>query len=199
MFINTPFILASKSKSRQKILKNNNLNFKQIKPTCNESYYKKKLLEEKKSPIKVSQELSKLKAKNISKTKKNILVVGSDTTISFKRKLVEKAKNMKDAKKKITMLSGNKHTIISSISVYYNTKLVWSNTEKTIVKMRKMKNKEVDDYLKKSGKKILSSVGCYLIEKEGPRIIESIKGDFFNVMGFPLFSFLIFLKKSYKK
>ena len=48
--------------------------------------------------------------------------------------------------------------------------------------------------IKKAGNKILSSVGCYLIEKEGPRIIESIKGDFFNVMGFPLFPFLLFLK-----
>lgn len=199
MFINTPFILASKSKSRQKILKNNNLNFKQKKPKCDESYYKKKFLKEKKSLLKVSQELSKLKAKNISKTKKNILVVGSDTIISFKKKLVEKAKNMKEAKEKIIMLSGKKHTIISSISVYYNAKLVWLNTEKTIVKIRKMKNNEIDDYLKKSEKKILSSAGCYLIEKEGPRIIESIKGDFFNVMGFPLFSFLIFLKKNYKK
>ena len=33
MVINTPFILASKSLSRKKILKNNGLKFIQIKPT----------------------------------------------------------------------------------------------------------------------------------------------------------------------
>ena len=44
-------------------------------------------------------------------------------------------------------------------------------------------------------RKILNSVGCYQLEKLGPNIIENIKGDFFNVMGFPLFPFLTFLKK----
>ena len=56
-------------------------------------------------------------------------------------------------------------------------------------------SKEIDDYLIKSGKQILDCVGCYQIEKAGPNIIENIKGDFFNVMGFPLFSFLLFLIK----
>ena len=48
-------------------------------------------------------------------------------------------------------------------------------------------------YLKAAGKQILSSVGCYQAEKLGPQIIKSIKGDFFNVLGFPLFPFLSFL------
>ena len=45
------------------------------------------------------------------------------------------------------------------------------------------------------GIKILNSVGCYQIEAGGANIIEGIKGDYFNVMGFPLFPFLNFLKK----
>ena len=45
----------------------------------------------------------------------------------------------------------------------------------------------------KTGKNILSSVGCYQVEKLGPQIIKSINGDFFNVLGFPLFPFLTFL------
>ena len=44
-------------------------------------------------------------------------------------------------------------------------------------------------------KNILSSVGCYQVERLGPQIIKSIKGDFFNVLGFPLFPFLTFLSK----
>lgn len=195
MFINTPFILASKSLSRKNLLKNNYLNFKQIKPTCNEEFYKKKLLKKKNPPDQIALELSKLKARSISQVKKNILVVGSDTIISFKGKLIKKAKNMVEAKEKIIMLSGKKHTIISAVSAYYNNELVWFSVEKTTVKLRKIKNKEIDNYLKKVGKQILSCVGCYQIEKGGPNIIENIRGDFFNVMGFPLFSFLFFLKK----
>ena len=195
MFINTPFILASKSLSRKKLLKNNNLNFRQIKPTCNEEAYKKELLKKKKSPAQVATELSKLKARSVGKHRKDILVVGSDTTISFGGRLIEKAKNMTEAKEKIRTLSGKTHTIESAASAYYNNKLVWSSVEKTTVKMRKINLEEADNYLKRSGKKILDSVGCYQIEKNGPNIIENIRGDFFNVMGFPLFPFLVFLKK----
>ena len=195
MVINTPFILASKSLSRRRILKNNNLNFKQIKPSCNEEKHKKKLLRRGDPPAKIALELSKLKAKSISKIKKNILVIGSDTIIFFKGGVVEKAKNMTEAKEKIRTLSGKTHTIESAASAYYNNKLVWSSVEKTTVKMRKINLEEADNYLKRSGKKILDSVGCYQIEKNGPNIIENIRGDFFNVMGFPLFPFLVFLKK----
>jgi len=199
MVINTPFILASKSLSRKKILKNNGLNFKQIKPTCNEEFYKKNLLKQKKSPTQIAKKLSTLKAKSISAIKRNILVLGSDTTISFEGRLIEKAKNIAEAKEKIQMLSGKNHTIISAASVYYNNKLVWFKVEKTIVKLRKLNNKEINNYLKKTGKKILGCVGCYQIEEKGPNIIEKIRGDYFNVMGFPLFLFLSFLIKQNKR
>jgi len=74
---------------------------------------------------------------------------------------------------------------------------VWQTTEKSKVKIRKLSKEDIDEYLLKSGKDILSSVGCYQIEGVGPNIIEEIRGDFFNIMGFPLFPFLKFIK-SYK-
>ena len=77
----------------------------------------------------------------------------------------------------------------------YNGKEIWKSTQKTTVKMRKISEKDAELYIKEMGKQILNSVGCYRLEKEGPNIIENINGDFFNVMGFPLFPFLIFLKK----
>ena len=46
-----------------------------------------------------------------------------------------------------------------------------------------------------AGNNILNTVGCYQIEKLGPNIIQNIEGDFFNVMGFPIFKFLTFLKE----
>ena len=48
MFINKKFILASSSRSRYKILKQNNLNFLKKKPTCNEESIKKKFFGAKK-------------------------------------------------------------------------------------------------------------------------------------------------------
>ena len=195
MFINKPFILASKSKSRKFILKSNNLNFKQKKPNCDESFYKKRLLKIKKTPLEISLELSKIKALSISKKIKNKLVVASDTTINFKGGLISKAKNLKQVKKIIKNFSGKTHTINTSAVAYYNENLLWERTEKTTVKIRQLSELEISNYIKKTGRVLLETTGCYQIEKNGPTIIEWIKGDYFCVMGFPLFSFLAFLKK----
>ena len=61
--------------------------------------------------------------------------------------------------------------------------------------MNTLNQKQINIYLKKTGKNILSSVGYYQVERLGPQIIKSINGDFFNVLGFPLFPFLNFLSK----
>ena len=90
-------------------------------------------------------------------------------------------------------MSGKKHNIISAVSVYKNKTKIWEHTETTIVEIRRLTKKEIRKYLEVCGKEVLSSVGCYQIEKNGPTIIKKIYGDFFNVMGFPLFPFLNFL------
>ena len=195
MLFNNKFILASSSVSRYKMLKKNNLFFARVPPNCKEVFLKNKL-KRKKTPIKnISLELSRLKAQSVSVFKKNILVVGSDTVISFRGNLLNKAKNINEAKKKIKLISGHTHFLYSSCSVFYNNKEIWKTTQKSKVKIRKLSDEEIDKYLKKVGQKILKSVGCYQAEEGGPNIIEEIKGDFFNVMGFPLFPFLNFIKE----
>ena len=195
MLFNKSFVLASTSKSRYYMLKNVGLKFSKKKPTCNEEEKKKKLIKIKTTAKKISLELARLKAKSISDILKNRLVVGSDSIIQLDNKNLNKAKNKKEAERKIILLSGKKHFIYSSASVFFNGKEVWNSTQKTIVKIRKINQKEVKKYVLKEGKDILGSVGCYQLEKSGPNIIEDISGDFFNVMGFPLFPFLKFLKK----
>ena len=194
MYLNKKFILASNSNSRFLILKNNKLNFLQVSPSCDEELIKKKKIKEKISPKKISLYLAIKKAASISKKYYNSLVIGSDTVIDLNNKIVEKARSTEEAKKKLTKLSGKKHHIYSSAAAYYKNKLVWKTTQKTTIKVRSLKRKDINEYLQKTDKSILLSVGCFQIEKEGPNIIENIKGDFFNVMGFPLSPFLKFLK-----
>ena len=73
---------------------------------------------------------------------------------------------------------------------------MWCCSDSTLVKIRKLNDLEIKQYLKLCGPGVFSAVGCYQIEKMGPIIIERIKGDFFNVMGFPLFMFLKLLNKT---
>ena len=90
--------MASSSQSRYSLLKKNNLCFIKIKPICNEDIIKKTLLKKKRSPKTISLELARIKARSVSLKKTNILVVGSDTVISIGGLLLDKAKNIKNAK-----------------------------------------------------------------------------------------------------
>ena len=195
MFLNKKFILASNSASRYKVLKNAGLRFTKTSPLCDEDYVKKQLIKNYINKKNLPKLLAKEKALSVSAKKPNELVVGSDTIIIFKNTIINKAKTLDEAKKKLQKLSGSKHQIISGVSVCYKNKQVWSTQQTSKKEKKKLNPKQINDYLKLTGKDILSSVGCYQAEKLGPQIIKSIKGDFFNVLGFPLFPFLSFLSK----
>jgi len=195
MLLNKQFILASNSASRKMLLKNAGLSFFTEKPLCDEDYIKDQLLKKNINKKKLPKLLAEAKALSVSKKNTKHLVVGSDTIILFNNKIINKAKTIREAKKKLQKFSGKKHQIISSASVCLNNKQIWSYQQTSTIHMNTLNLKQIDTYLKKTGKNILSSVGCYQVERLGPQIIKSIKGDFFNVLGFPLFPFLIFLSK----
>ena len=186
------FLLASKSSSRYRLLKNAGLAFQTAIPNCDEDRIKSQLLKSKISIKNLAKHLAREKAISVG-NKTNNLVVGSDTIIIFQNTLINKAKNLSQAKSKLKKLSGKKHKIISAVSVCHKEKQIWSAQQESTITLRKLSTDQIDHYLKKTGKEILSSVGCYQAEKLGPQIIKSIKGDFFNVLGFPLFPFLSFL------
>ena len=193
MFLDNKFILASNSASRKMLLKNAGLSFFTKKPLCDEDYIKDQLLKKNINIKNFPKLLAEAKALSVSKINTKHLVVGSDTIILFNNKLINKAKTIEEAKKKLLKLSGKKHQIISGASVCFNNKQIWSYQQTSTIHMNTLNQKQINTYLKKTGKSILSSVGCYQVEKLGPQIIKSINGDFFNVLGFPLFPFLIFL------
>jgi septum formation protein len=195
MLLDKKFILASNSVSRKMLLKNAGLSFFTKKPLCDENHIKNQLLKKNINIKNLPKLLAKAKALSVSKINTKHLVVGSDTIILFNNKLINKAKTIAEAKKKLLKLSGEKHQIISGASVCFNNKQIWSYQQTSTIHMNTLSQKQINTYLKKTGKSILSSVGCYQIEKLGPQIIKSINGDFFNVLGFPLFPFLTFLAK----
>ena len=196
MITHTKYILASSSSSRKSILNNCGFKFKQIKPMCDEEEIKMKIRNKK--PVDFVKILSFEKAKSISITKKffNNYVIGCDTIIHFDNEIIDKAKNIKEAQIKLKKLSGKKHEIISGITICKNGKKVWQKSEITIVKMRKLNTLQINKYLEKTGSQILNSVGCYQIEALGPTVIDDIEGDYFNVLGLPLFKLLKYVSKN---
>ena len=195
--MHTKFILASSSSSRYKILKDSGFIFIKISPETDEEKIKKQI-RKKKKPSFIAKKLSYEKAKSVSLKKKyfNHTVIGCDTIIYIGDKIFDKAKNISEAKKKLTNLSGKIHNIVSGVTIFRQGKKIYQFSETSQVKIRKLNKNKIDNYLIKTGEQILNSVGCYQVEALGPIIIEDIKGDFFNVMGLPLFKLLKHVSKN---
>ena len=90
MFFNKHIILASKSTSRKKILKDCGVDFFQKKPKIDESRVKKEGEQKKLSTSDLTLVLAKAKGKSIKK--KDALIIGSDTAIKLNGETINKAK-----------------------------------------------------------------------------------------------------------
>ena len=61
--------------------------------------------------------------------------------------------------------------------------------------MNKLTNKEIENYLTKSGKNILKCAGAYNIEGYGSTLFKKIDGDFFSIVGLPLIQLINEIRK----
>ncbi len=63
------------------------------------------------------------------------------------------------------------------------------------MKMHKLTDKEINEYLSKSGENILKCVGAYNVEGYGSKLFKKIDGDFFSIVGLPLIQLLSAIRK----
>jgi len=179
-------ILASKSKVRKKILENNNI-FVEAEPSnIDEDAVKKILINEKASPEIISKNLAELKANKISQKKKDFLILGADSVIDLDGELISKPGSREEAMEILKKLNGKRHSLISSVCISRNGNMVWNYTDKAFLTMKKLQEKELEDYLKKISDEALYAYNVYQIEGEGKHLFSKVEGDKNTIMGLPV-------------
>jgi septum formation protein len=179
-------ILASASGVRLKILKNFGFNVKVVPASIDEGEIKNSLSNEKFTSFDISRALAETKAKKISGKFINDVVLGADQVLDFKGKIFSKPENMRSAIDLMQKLNGNSHSLFSSICLSKNNVVIWMHTEKVVLKMKKLSDKFIEDYLDKIGLEIIKQYGVYQIEGLGKELFEEIQGDEYSVMGMPI-------------
>jgi len=127
-----------------------------------------------------------MKAKYVAQSVQgDALVIGSDTVV-YLEGIMGKPRSKEDAFAMLKKLSGKQHLVISGLSVI-NTTTGESLTqhESTKVKMKELNSDEITAYIK-SGEPV-DKAGAYAIQGMGSLFVERIEGDYFNVVGLPLF------------
>jgi len=179
-------ILASASGIRLKILNDFGFNVKVEIANIDEDEIKNSLLAEKFTSFNISRALAETKAKKISSKINDQIVLGADQVLDLEGKIFNKPENMELAVNLLNRLSGKKHSLYSSICLSKNGSTIWMHTEQTVLKMKKLSDSFIKDYLKKIGLETIKKYGVYQIESEGKDLFEEIKGDEYSVMGMPI-------------
>ncbi len=137
------------------------------------------------SPIQNVKRISRLKVLDVASKISDGIVIAADTEVILDKKILGKPKNKKEAYKMLKNLSGKEHRVITGLAVVdAKTKKLLQDIVVTKVKFRKL-NKDLIERYVASGEP-LDKAGAYGIQGKAALLVESIKGDYFNVVGLPL-------------
>ena len=179
-------ILASKSGVRKKILEDNSIICKVEPSNVDEESIKENLLKEKVSPEVISKNLAELKANKISQKRTEELVLGADSIIDLKGRIISKPANRDEALEILQSLNGQTHQLISSVCISQNGSMIWNYTDKASLTMKQMMKDELISYLAKISDEALYAYNVYQIEGEGRSLFSKIDGDEDTIMGLPV-------------
>jgi len=179
-------ILASQSGVRKQILDEHNIDNEVIVSNVDEDEIKQSLLVEGANPVSISKSLAEIKSIKVSNKEPDRLVLGADSVISLNEELINKPNSREEAFKILKKLNNSKHYLISSVCISKNGAMIWNHTDSSELKMKKLKDEELLQYLNKIETKTLLSYGVYQIEADGMELFEYVKGDRNSIMGLPI-------------
>lgn len=173
----TKIILASASPRRRRLLKKLGIKFRVIPSNIEEK------IAEKFSPAIFAKKLAYEKAKTVADKIKDGLVIGADTIVVVKGKIIGKPASFEDAQNILKLLSDTTHKVITGIAIIdAKTKKSSIRYETSTVKIRRIKKKDIE----RLARLHLDKAGSYAAQEDNDALIERVEGDFSNVVGLPV-------------
>ena len=188
-----PIILASKSESRARLLRNAGVACTVTPARIDEDMVKMALEAEDAPPRDIADTLAEMKARKVAEKFQGGLVLGCDQVLSFKGRVLSKPETPDAARDQLTALRGETHQLLSAAVIYEDQKTVWRHVGVARLTMRDFSDDYRDDYIDRNWDSIRWSVGGYKIEEEGIRLFRMVQGDTFTIQGLPLLELLSYL------
>lgn len=188
-------VLASTSKTRQKMLSNAGLEFSASPAAIDEKVLKDSLLAEKASARDIADFLAEAKARSVSFFKPDALVIGADQTLVCGDIVFSKATDKTTAASTLRALSCKTHRLYSAAVIYEGQQAVWRHVSHADLTMRPLSDDFIEAYLDTLGDDAFWSVGSYQLEGLGAQLFSKIDGDYFTILGLPLLPLLDYLRR----
>lgn len=190
-----PIILASKSAARRSVLDGAGVPYEAVTAGVDEDAAKASLTAEGARPREVADALAELKAIKVSRARPGALVIGADQTLEHHRRLYDKVDTLEAARARMKDLRGQAHKLHSAVVVARDGVPIWREVETCTLTMRNFSDAFLEEYLARDGEESLGSVGCYRLEGLGAQLFDRIEGDYFAILGLPLWGLLDLLRR----
>ena len=133
--------------------------------------------------------LSLIKSRAVADTvENNTIIIGSDTVVAKDNEILNKPKDEEDAKKMLLSLSGRSHHVYTGLTVIVKeedgTLKETSYADCTEVVMNEISDEEISNYI--ASGECMDKAGAYAIQGKSSVFIDSIKGDYYTVVGLPV-------------
>ncbi|HKM20887.1 MAG TPA: Maf family protein [Lachnospiraceae bacterium] len=177
-------ILASGSPRRKDILEQAGIPFEIILPTLTEE------VTDQTKPEEIVKDLSRQKAENVAElldATDDYMIIGADTVVAYEGQIFGKPKDREDAFRMLSLLQGNVHQVYTGVTFVYtkqNERKTHSFHVTTDVRMYPMNEEQIKGYI--DTEEPLDKAGAYAIQGKCCVYIEEIKGEYNNVVGFPI-------------
>ena len=177
-------ILASCSPRRRELIKYIGAPYECISVDADESCFSK-------NPAVAVCEISSKKAvaalDDVKELEEEQVIIGADTIVVCDGKILGKPENPTHAKHMLKMLSGRTHQVYTGITLLYKKEgktLQKAFSECTDVEFEKLTDSEIEEYI--AVNEYSDKAGSYAIQGVFSAHVKGIKGDYNNVVGFPV-------------
>lgn len=170
-------ILASSSPRRKELLELHKIEFIVDYVEIDEVLDEKLAL-----PLRL-EKLAYQKAFPISLKYPNDIVIGADTMVCLREKMLGKPHNREEAFKMLKQLSNQTQIVYSAVAIIDNDRITTFH-DGTKVTFKNLTDQDINDYLDKN--EWLGKAGAYAIQGGGKCLVEKIEGDIETVIGLPV-------------
>lgn len=184
-------ILASGSPSRRAILERAGVPFQAMRPAVDEEALKP--LYRQNTPAELALALATAKASSIREPR--ALIMGADQVMEFGGEAYDKPKDRDELRERLAAMSGRAHYLRGAVVLMKDQTVIETIEETSVLTMRSLSLAEIDGYLAAISDDVLATVGGYALEGLGGRLFDKVKGDFFAILGLPLYPVLAVLRR----
>jgi septum formation protein len=181
-----PIVLASQSPRRADLIGRLGLEFTVEPADVDEGYPEHEM------PATYAERLAREKAIAVAHRHHDALVVGSDTIVVLDSDVLGKPKDEADAVRMLNRLSGREHEVFTAVAAVLGGR-VESSVERVSVRFRALDEVEIESYVATG--EPMDKAGAYGIQGFGSALVESIRGDYFAVMGLPVVRMLSLIRR----